>query len=72
MNSGMSSEEDPTTIIPAPVAVAPVAAEPPKELDIALSFDTTGSMHSVLYQVRNELARVVDVLFNQSAHVELM
>lgn len=38
-----------------------------KELDIVLSFDTTGSMSSILYQVRKDLARLVDAVFTQSA-----
>lgn len=56
---------------PALVAAAPPAANVPTPaltaLDLAISFDTTGSMGPCLYQVRKELAALTQELFTNMA-----
>lgn len=42
-------------------------SEPTTELDIVLSFDTTGSMDGILWMVRNELERLTNTLFIHTA-----
>ena len=52
----------------APVAKTPVAATPSTEtsevIDVLISFDTTGSMYPCLQEVRSEVSKLVETLFN--------
>lgn len=48
-------------------AAAAPPPPPPTELDLVVSFDMTGSMSGLLYQVRTELARLADTVFLESA-----